>query len=173
MNRVTLGSSSSSLDRFGHTQSRNNSNATVRDDIVSQSLQRQPRRGSASTLVSSDSKVLLKMDMRGYETGNGLYVSSRGTIRLPYSVTSSTPQAQYIIPGLAHVTIRHYIRVDVDFEGPVERLAFECGITISSVGLKTCEDLVDTYPEIVPKLSYDKVCGGDGDWVPAYSKLDA
>ncbi|KAJ3383067.1 hypothetical protein HDU92_004410 [Lobulomyces angularis] len=142
-----------------------------------------------SELRRSDSKagLLSQRIGRGGGTGDGLYAESEASIRLSslsfhgkhFPINSSTPKMQESSNclTLAAVDIKHSIRVDIEFRNimedkvPPERLAFECNIIVGCVGKRECLRLLEDYPELVPPLDYDKICGTD-IWMPKYEEED-
>ncbi|KAJ3088879.1 hypothetical protein HK102_007728, partial [Quaeritorhiza haematococci] len=136
-----------------------------------------------SEIRSPESKagLLSQRYGRGGSGGDGLYAEAEAILRLPAQLGRFCPSSpkplepppthRYDEAPPAVVEVRHVVRVDVEFEGPAEKLAFECGLVLASIGKRDCYKLLDEVTEIVPTLDYDKVVGGE-TWIPQYTVED-
>ncbi|KAJ3016647.1 hypothetical protein HKX48_003924 [Thoreauomyces humboldtii] len=109
--------------------------------------------------------------------GDGLYAESETVLRIPsvggYAPTTAKIQIPPFVPVgqlPAHVEVRHSLQVTIEFIG-ADKLVMESGCILSSVGRDDCGELLESSPELVPPLDYDKIVGGDM-WVPEYTTLD-
>ncbi|KAI8804358.1 hypothetical protein BJ742DRAFT_453673 [Cladochytrium replicatum] len=110
--------------------------------------------------------------------GDGLYAEEEVLIKIPprgsFTPTLNKPVDAYRTPlhltPPAHVEVKHSMQVVIELTdtSPVH---LECGCILASVGQDDCIRVLEETPEIMPRLDYDKVTGGEA-WIPAYAKND-
>ncbi|KAJ3011377.1 UNVERIFIED_CONTAM: hypothetical protein HDU68_001694 [Siphonaria sp. JEL0065] len=116
--------------------------------------------------------------------GDGLYVENEVQITMP-TLAAFVPDSfkpsdnnliypnphNHMYTSVPYIEVKHTLQVRVELTGVEKPIVHECWVTVTSVGKKECNSILDNRIELMPTLDYDKVFGTD-TWVPAYTRVD-
>ncbi|KAJ1554477.1 hypothetical protein HK096_003365, partial [Nowakowskiella sp. JEL0078] len=117
--------------------------------------------------------------------GDGLYAENHVDIQIPkcgaFTPTINKildPLRNNISPTPSQVEVKHSIQIIVElsrrFEDDTDEypnVNLECGCVLVSCGKEDLDAVMEDFPEIMPKLDYEKVTGGEA-YIPKYEEFD-
>ncbi|KAI8924821.1 hypothetical protein BC831DRAFT_463728 [Entophlyctis helioformis] len=136
------------------------------------------------SLSTSPGKAITPLPRPGDLPGSrdGIHIETETVLHVPPLGSFAPTSPKPVLPDTdaicqrfrqrpAFQQVRHSIQVSIDFWGGADRISIESGVYLSSVGRADVENVLDSDPEILPTLDYDKMVGIEV-WVPEYSLRD-
>ncbi|KAJ1551570.1 hypothetical protein HK096_008025 [Nowakowskiella sp. JEL0078] len=138
-----------------------------------------------STVKTTGKAGILRSNNGMLAVGDGLYAENHVDIQIPkrgaFTPTVNKildPLRNNISPTPSQVEIKHSMQIIIELSNRFEsdadeypNVKLECGCVLTCCGMEDLSSIMEDFPEIMPKLDYEKVTGGEA-YIPKYDEFD-